>query len=210
MSCYYGYTLNKLVNNMTNPCIPCPENCGYCTYYPETGKIKCHSCFNGWTLNSEGKCVSCGDNCSYCNFISNDEITCYVCKLGHQLNEDNNCLECPQNCSSCRRDSKGEIFCTSCNYRYGLTPDKKCLPCPEHCDYCFWKDSTNNFGCSRCEQSSSYSFQQNYIVGKDDICVRCQDIEEIGVNGGCIQCYYDKNSSKEYKCTRCLGDTRGL
>ncbi|MBO6243530.1 MAG: hypothetical protein J6O41_03055 [Clostridia bacterium] len=205
--CDSGYTKNKLVNGITNPCIRCPENCRYCTYYPETGENKCHSCYYGMTLNSEGKCVGCEGNCGYCD---SDVHTCNVCEPGYQLNIDNNCLVCPKNCSSCRLDSNGEIYCTSCDYQYGLTPERKCLKCPDHCNYCFWKTSTNSFGCSQCESPSSYSFQQNYIVGKDDICIRCQDITEIGINGGCIQCYYDKYLSKEYKCTRCLGDTRGL
>ena len=73
---------------------------------------------------------------------------------------------------------------------------------------CFWKIPQNEFGCSECKHDYNYPFENNYVVGKDDKCVRCQDIEEIG-NRGCIQCIYDKNFSK-YKCLRCLGDTRGL
>lgn len=120
------------------------------------------------TLNSEGKCVGCEGNCGYCD---SDIHTCNVCEPGYQLNMDNNCLVCPKNCSSCRLDSNGEIYCTSCDYQYGLTPERKCLKCPDHCNYCFWKTSTNSFGCSQCESPSSYSFQQNYIVGKNDICI---------------------------------------
>ena len=204
--CYSGYAVNKLVNGMSNPCVRCPSNCARCTYYPATGEKKCHSCSYGYFLNSNGICTRCGDNCGYCH----SEQTCYVCQPGYRLNSDNNCLICPENCNSCRKDSNGEMYCTSCFYGYGLTPQRRCNKCPEHCTSCFWKTSTNSFGCYSCEQPSYYSFQQNYIVGKDDLCVRCQDIAEIGINGGCIQCYYDKYITKDYKCTRCLGDTRGL
>ena len=203
------YTLNKLVNGMAYPCVHCPANCAYCTYYSETGINKCHSCNYGYALNTEGVCERCRNNCGYCNSPTDDN-SCHVCEPGYKLNIDGNCLICPDNCSSCRLNSEGKIYCTSCHSRYGLTPDGQCLSCPDHCYSCFWKPEVNRFGCSGCDQPSYYSFQSNYIIGKDDLCVRCQDLAEIGPEGGCIQCYYDKYITKEYKCTRCLGDVRGL
>ena len=92
----------------------------------------------------------------------------------------------------------------SCHSRYGLTPEGQCLPCPSHCYSCFLKPETKKFGCYYCDQPSLYSFQSNYIVGKDDLCHRYQDIAEIGPSGGCIQSYYNKYITKEYKCNRCL------
>ena len=200
--CYNHYT-----NDKSFGCRRCPSNCEHCYVDSNTDKTICYRCDIGYTLNSKGECVSCGDNCGYCYFDNNKNIICTACKPGFNMNEDRNCLVCPNFCKSCKKISNGSLQCTSCFDYYGLNSENQCAHCPNNCINCFWKSSTNNFGCSFCKYDIYYSYSGNYIVGKDDQCVRCQDIQEIG-GEGCIKCSFDKYISQNYQCYRCLGDTR--
>ena len=188
--------------------ISCPSNCAHCNYNSLENKFTCYRCGTGYTLNNLGVCVSCGFNCDVCYLDVNQNPICTSCHIGYTLNEDRNCLNCPENCQSCKLEHNSELVCTSCYREYGLNPEKRCSHCPENCHYCFWKQENGKFGCSHCYKDGKYSHQNNYIEGKDDICIRCQDIEEIG-GPGCIQCSFNRNNDQNYKCHRCLGDTRG-
>ena len=176
-------------------CIPCPENCYNCGYNPKNTELKCYQCDEGYTLNSEGICISCGVNCDFCYLDSNNNPICLYCKTGSPIN---NCLQCEDNCESCKKGEINDIECIKCKENYGLYSNKTCGQCPQNCKSCFWKEAEDEFGCSECISSS-------YIIGKDDQCILCEDIEEIG-GEGCTECYYDKNSEDDnkYKCTKCL------
>ena len=198
--CNTSYVLTSEAN-----CTECPKNCLQCNYINEE-KI-CYQCNPGYYLNSFHECITCGDNCKYCHLGGSNNVICDTCFEGFNLNSDKNCLTCPDNCESCKIKSN-QIVCTKCKQRYSLNNKGICKQCPEHCLECFWKNSINDFGCSECESDNEYSFENNYIIGKDDQCIRCQDIKELG-GEGCIQCLFDINNNK-YNCLRCLGDTRGL
>ena len=200
--CYQNYTPDKLLG-----CRKCPTNCEHCHIDENTDKAICYRCNVGYTLNSQGECVSCGDNCGYCYFDNKQNIICTACRPGYNMNEERNCLICPDNCRSCKKISNGSLQCTSCFDYYGLNSQSQCVHCPDNCINCFWKSSTGRFGCSYCRYDNYYSYSGNYIVGKDDQCVRCQDIQEIG-GQGCIKCYLDRYNTQDYRCSRCLGDTR--
>ena len=205
----YCYCYSFYTKNAQGTCISCPANCAQCSYDSLKNNFTCYRCGIGYTLNNLGKCVSCGFKCDFCYLDNNQQPICTSCSLGYRLNEDNNCLNCPENCKSCKKVQNDEIICTSCFGYYGINIQKRCEKCPIHCHSCFWKPEKNEFGCSYCYKDYEYSHQNHYIEGKDDKCVRCQDIDEIG-GEGCIECSYNKYLDKEYKCTRCLGDTNGF
>ena len=186
-------------------CSKCPENCLHCNY--QNSKKICYECLPGYYLNSNKECMSCGDNCKYCNLDKNKNIICKQCFEGFKLNENKNCLTCPENCDNCKLD-KNKIICTKCKENYGLNNYGICKECPNNCTECYWRNSKNDFGCSKCQNDTFYPFEYNYIIGKNERCVRCHDIINIG-GKGCIECSYNKYNDK-YLCSRCLGDTRGL
>ena len=198
--CNVSYVLTS-----KSECSECPENCRQCRY--QNPKKICYQCEPGYYLDTNNECISCGDNCKYCELERNKNIICRQCFEGFNLNDNKNCLSCPENCESCKIESN-KIICTKCKEKYGVNGNGLCETCPDNCLECFWKIPVNEFGCSKCESDTSYPFENNYIIGKNDKCVKCQDIDDIG-GKGCIECLYDKISYK-YKCSRCLGDTRGL
>ena len=205
--CYDHYTLSSPIT-----CVICNENCKKCNYDNFSKKTSCFQCNDGYTLNSQGVCVSCGENCQFCYLDNNQNHICTSCFPGFELNENNNCLSCPENCRSCKKDSNGILKCTSCFDYYGINDKNECKSCPAHCINCFWKSSIGEFGCSYCNKESysyyinNYNFyKNNYIEDKDDKCVLCTSIDEIG-GEGCILCSYDKYGDKNYKCHSCLGE----
>ena len=198
--CNVSYVLTS-----KSECSECPENCRQCRY--QNPKKICYQCEPGYYLDTNNECISCGDNCKYCELERNKNIICRQCFEGFNLNDNKNCLSCPENCESCKIESN-KIICTKCKEKYGVNGNGLCETCPDNCLECFWKIPVNEFGCSKCESDTSYPFENNYIIGKNDKCVKCQDIDDIG-GKGCIECLYDKISYK-YKSSRCLGDTRGL
>ena len=202
-SCWEHYTKADEIT-----CISCPKNCLLCDYDSSTKIKSCYRCDYGYTLNSEGECVSCGNNCQFCYLDSDKNPICTSCFSGYNLNEDKNCLNCPENCSSCKKDKNDNYQCTYCFSYYGLNNENKCVPCPEHCINCFWKPEKGEMGCSYCEKKNSYYYSDfykyNYIEDKNDECVLCTSIDEIG-GPGCISCSYDRYD-KNYKCYACLGD----
>ena len=192
------YCMTHYTEGNSKECIKCPNNCYSCEY--KNNISKCSKCEIGYTLNSEGICVSCGENCDYCELDINGNPLCLFCKENYKLNENHNCLECDNNCESCIKDKDDTIKCSKCEYKYGLYPNNTCGKCPENCNNCFWKEEIGEFGCSDCANPFD-------IIGKDDKCISCQNIDEIGGNG-CAYCYYDNISldNNKYKCTRCSGD----
>ena len=127
----------------------------------------------------------------------NENPQCLFCQSNYKLNENHNCLVCGDNCESCIKDIDNNIICTKCVDKYGLNQNNECIKCPDNCNKCFWNEKTNEFGCSDCSVEKD-------IIGENDKCVSCQDIEEIGGNR-CAECYYDKSSPEDakYKCTVC-------
>ena len=199
--CYENYTLKDPYT-----CIPCPQDCKVCEYDKNQNKNICKECHNGFTLNHEGICIRCEDHCSCCYYFSSGysgSTRCTKCESGHNINDDYNCFDCPANCKSCIKDSNNKIICTKCTQKYGLTEDKKCLPCPDHCVNCTWNKQDKKFTCHFCEKSNEYNSPNNYILGENNKCERCQDIQKIG-GEGCIKCTYE---NYVHKCHICLGNT---
>ena len=189
------YCKEYYTEGVSKECIKCPDNCYNCGY--KNNKLTCFNCDIGYTLNSKGVCVSCGENCDYCDLDINENPQCLFCQSNYKLNENHNCLVCGDNCESCIKDIDNNIICTKCVDKYGLNQNNECIKCPDNCNKCFWNEKTNEFGCSDCSVEKD-------IIGENDKCVSCQDIEEIGGNR-CEECYYDKSSPNDakYKCTAC-------
>ena len=204
--CGIGYTLNDL-----GKCVSCGLNCDFC-YLDNNQNPLCTSCQYGYTLNEDKNCLNCPEHCKSCIKDSNNQLLCTSCfslrynNNYYGVNAQNRCEVCPDKCTSCHYDSSKQMICTSCKSDYGINAQKLCERCPDNCHECFWKSDKGQFGCSYCYKDSEYSHQSNYIEGKDDICIRCQDINEIG-GRGCIQCSYNRYGDNRYKCLRCLGDT---
>ena len=78
---------------------------------------------------------------------------------------------------------------------YALDVQSLCKRCPDLCDDCFWKESTQTFGCKWCHYSG-------YAL-KDDNCFQCTSIPEIGE--GCYYCHYNYNLQK-FQCSGCIND----
>ena len=193
--CFIHYTEGD-----SQQCVKCPENCYGCSYNSQDKTTKCYQCDIGYIINSKGNCLSCGDNCNYCTLDNNENPICLSCKSGFNLNYDNNCLKCGDFCSSCIKSKDNIIECTKCNNNYGLYPNKTCVKCPGDCKNCYWKEDKSDFLCSECLLSS-------YALIKDDKCVMCNQIDELGGNG-CLECYNDKSSKDniQYKCTKCYNN----
>ena len=208
--CGIGYILNN-----EGECVSCGTNCAFC-YLDNNQNPICTSCFYGHTLNDDKNCLDCPENCKSCKKDSNEQLICTSCwHYGHNynyhyygINSQKRCEECPDKCTSCHADATSQMICTSCLDSYGINAQNLCENCPTHCHNCFWKRDKGKFGCSYCYKDYKYSHQNNYIEGKDDICIRCQDINEIG-GRGCISCSYNRYNDNSYKCYRCLGDTTG-
>ena len=193
------YCTTHYTKGDSNQCIKCPDNCYSCGYDSLNKNLNCFSCDEGYTLNSKGICVSCGDNCDYCYLDKNENPICLFCKNGYPPNEDKNCLSCGDNCKSCIKGKDNNIECTKCRESYALNKNKECEKCPSNCKNCFWNEDKGNLSCSECLSN----YYNTYVLGKDDTCVTCQSIGEIG-GEGCSDCYYDNSSSdNKYKCTIC-------
>ena len=199
-SCDLGYTLFNY-----SSCISCPENCEICIYNQTLKYLECKTCKYGYFLNSKNKCVTCGDNCNSCELDTEKNPICKSCFSGYMLTEDNKCsIKCSENCSHCQIDEKGQIECIDCYNFYGLNLQKQCIKCPNDCYTCHYRNATKDFGCSYC-RSEDYRYtywNSNYTIDKDEKCILCKNINEIGGNG-CISCLYNKTSNK-YSCNMCL------
>ena len=181
-----------------NQCSKCSWNnvsegkiCEICSDNLTNYEEKSCYCMTHYTEGNSKECIKCPNNCYSCEY-KNNIPKCSKCEI--------NCLECDNNCESCIKDKDDTIKCSKCKYKYGLYPNNTCGKCPENCNNCFWKEEIGEFGCSDCANPFD-------IIGKDDKCISCQNIDEIGGNG-CAYCYYDNISldNNKYKCTRCSGD----
>ena len=190
------YCITHYTEVDSKQCVKCPENCYNCGYDSQTKNLKCLSCDEGFTLNSKGICVSCGENCDFCQLDINGNPICLTCHGSFKLNEDKNCLACDSHCVSCINGKDNTKECTKCEDKYGLYPNKTCIECPRNCKNCFWNEEKNEFGCSICISEAQ--------LGKDDKCVSCKEIDEIG-GEVCNKCTYDKTFplNNGYKCTEC-------
>jgi len=195
------YCITHYTETDSKQCVKCPENCYNCGYDSQTKNLKCLSCDKGFTLNSKGICVSCGENCDFCQLDINDNPICLSCQGNIEPNEDKNCLTCDSHCLSCINGKDNTKECTKCEAKYGLYPNGTCINCPRDCENCFWNDEKNEFDCSICKSEAQ--------LGKDDKCVSCKEIDEIG-GEVCNKCTYDKTFplNNGYKCTECSDDKR--
>ena len=197
-TCYSG---SHLINNFT--CISCPKNCDSCKYNETLKEYKCLRCRSRFTLNSNNECISCGNHCRGCQIDDNQIPICKSCDSGYMLNDNKECISCPENCSQCKKNKDELIECTNCFSFYGLNPQKKCVRCPTNCRSCYYRNKTNDFGCSYCEQETSpFYYNYHFTIGENEQCISCKSISEIGANG-CDECSYYKTSNK-YSCISCL------
>ena len=175
--------IRKIVNNeVIHTCKNCAEgnklikntdqNLQYCQYY-----------------HYENTCTI--KNCKTCKNSNNDSPFCLECNSGYSL-VGGKCYKCPSNCKTCLNSNYdyNELVCSSCDSHYALNSTNGCTSCPNNCTSCHF-DNNNNLVCEKCAD--------NYVMNKNSLCENCSDNEEIG-GIGCINCQYESNHNKCYKC----------
>ena len=194
--CHPRYALDPSTRN----CESCSANCDYCIFNKSTRKTECQRCDHRYALNRKThECVFCEENCANCHLDGDGNPICDLCLPGFELNEDRNCLTCPEHCISCRKNRKknDKLECTRCIQKYGVNEEKTCSLCTDPCLFCYYSDFYRDNRCKYCRLP--------YIVSKEDQCITCQSIAEIGGN----QCY-DSNCKfnirmSRYECYLCVG-----
>ena len=177
-------------NNRTVGMVGCKGTCEFNLKKSITLKCQEGMCKTGYIEKTKGVCEPCetiNEGCIECHYEDNylkgyygfkrkRRFSCDQCDNGYLLSEDGTCHHCStlgfDNCKNCGIDEKhdNEIMCVECKPGYFINNEGKCTRCI-----------------------------QNYIRGKDNICVTCDDVESGGIDG-CESCH---NVDNQPQCNKC-------
>ena len=177
-------------NNRTVGMVGCKGSCVF--NLKRNISLKCEEgmCKTGYIEKTKGVCEPCetiNEGCIECHYEDNylsgyygfkrkRRFSCDQCDNGYLISEDGTCHHCStlgfDNCKNCGVDEKhdNEIICVECQPGFFVNKEGKCTICP-----------------------------YNYIKGKDNTCIKCEDVESGGIEG-CQRC---KNVNNEPRCLMC-------
>ena len=177
-------------NNRTVGMVGCKGSCTFNLRRNISLKCEDGKCKTGYIEKTQGVCEPCetiNDGCIECHYENNylngyygfkrkRRFSCDQCDNGYLRSDDGTCHHCSTlgftNCKNCGIDTQhdNEIVCLECQFGYFVDAEGKCKQCYE-----------------------------NQIKGKDNTCIRCDDVEGGGIEG----CNYCKNVNNEPQCTQC-------
>ena len=177
-------------NNRTVGMVGCKGTCTFDLKKNITLKCEEGMCKTGFIEKTKGVCEPCetiNEGCIECHYENNypdgyfgfkrkRRFSCDQCDNGYLISEDGTCHHCSTlgfyNCKTCRNDIEhdNEIICIECQPGHFINDEGKCI----RCDY-------------------------NYIRGKDNTCITCDDLE----NGGIEGCYSCNNVNNTPQCKEC-------
>ena len=185
----------------------CPDN----TYFSPDGKY-CYKC------NSFTGMQGCKSQCSF-SLERNNSIKCLDgCIEGYIEGPEGICRSCYEinhGCEKCHYEEyttyyfgikrKRKFICDSCDSDYYFLHDEKCTPCnsiENGCNICEIKN--NELKCKQCFYDYFFDDEGHCIYCSygyvfDDKCIKCNDINEGGMEG-CLSCY---NNQNQFACAYC-------
>ena len=187
------YSCNQYYVLVGTNCIKCPDNCPYCEYNEVKKETECTRCKENYMVNSNKKCTYCGENCDFCKLNENSVPICLFCNSNYFLSE-GKCINCPKNCQKCKIAENNKIKCVACNKKFALL-NGECIDCPTGCATCDYNKAYDRIDCKKCNY--------NYALDKENQCVSCSSIPEIG-GQACDTCGYNELSNK-FECYYCKG-----
>ena len=187
-------------------------------YFTPDGK-KCYKCDNK-NIGAPG----CKGECSF-SLLRNNTILCESeCKDGYIEASKGICQTCDsinKGCYDCHYEDNYPTYylgirntrrfhCNFCKEGFILSPEGRCLTCSDlninNCEKCGKDEETGKYICKECSKyyyKNEFGYCQhcnvNYVI-LNDKCIRCNDINNGGIEG-CRIC--EKNENNKIICKQC-------